>query len=64
VPLRVGVERLTTHAADDLAEQKEVDIAVDEAFARGRVERFQAGAADRFVVAVELHRELEVGPQA
>lgn len=60
--LRVAVEPLAAHAADDVAKQEEVDVAVHELLAgRGR-RHFFDGAADRFVRAVKLDLELEVRP--
>ena len=63
VRLRVSVEALAAHAADDVAEQKEVDVAVDEALARRGGRHFFDRAANRFVGAVELDLEIEIGTE-
>ena len=62
--LRILVEPLPADAADDVAEQEEVDVAVDEPLAGRRGRDFLDGAPDGFVGAVELHLELQVGPQS
>ena len=58
------VEPLAADAADDVAEQEEVDVAVDEPLAWRRGRHFLDGAPNRLVGAAELDLELEVGPQA
>jgi hypothetical protein len=60
----VLVEPLAAHAADDVAEEKEVDVAVDEAVARRCERDFLGRAPDRLVGARELNLELEIGTQA
>ena len=61
---RVLIQPLAAHAPDDVAEEKEVDVAVDEALARRGVRHFFDRAPDGFVGAVEFNLELEVGPQS
>ncbi len=61
--LRVAIEPLAAHAAHDVAEQEEVDVAVDEPLARRRGRHLFDGAPNRFVGAVELDLELEIRPQ-
>ncbi len=61
--LRVAVEPFTAHPAHDIAEQKEVDVAVDEAFARRRGRHLLGRPANGFLGAVKLDLELEIGPQ-
>ena len=63
VRLRVAIERLAADAAHDVAEQEEIDVAVDEPLAGRRRRHFVDARADRFVGAVKLDLELEVGPQ-
>ena len=63
VRLRKMVEALTADASNDLAEHEEVDVAVDEALAGRGGRHLVDRTADRFVRAVELDLELEVGAQ-
>ena len=64
VRFRIPIEPLAAHPPDDVAEEEEVDIAVDEAFAGWRRRHFLDGAADRLVSTMEFHFELEIRPQA
>src|SRR5205085_3518571 len=60
VPARELVEGLTGSAADDLAERDEVDVAVDEARARGAAERLAVEALQHLFVARPLLAQIEV----
>ena len=60
----VLIERHAAHARDDVAEQEEVDVAVDESLARRRGRHFVARQLDRRVVALPRIAEIDVGPQA
>ena len=63
VCLRVPIQTLAGDKPDDVAEEKEVDIAVHKALAGGGGRRFVGRPADGFVGARELDLELEVRPQ-
>ena len=57
------IERLAGHLPDDVAEQEEVDVAVDEPRVRRRRRHLLHRPGDGLVVAVELDLEFEVRPQ-
>ncbi len=63
LPGREGVQSLPRHAADDLAQEDEVHVAVTELQARRRIRSAGAGAADAFSVAAPGIRERHVGDQ-
>ena len=58
------IERYAAHAADDVAEQKEVDVAVDEALAGRRGRHFFDRERDRGVGTRSTVGEIEIGSQA
>ena len=58
------VERHAAHARDDVAEQEEVDVAVDESLAGRGGRHFFARQLDRRVVALPRIAEIDVGPQS
>ena len=62
--LRELVERLAAHAPNDVAEQEEVDVAVDEPLAGRRRRHFLDGERDRGVRPGPGVAEIEVGPEA
>ena len=61
--LQVRVERLPGDARDDVAEQKEIDVAVDERLAGSRRRHFVLRELDRRVVAGP-RMQIDIGPQA
>ena len=64
VPRRVPIDPLAAHALDDVAQEEEVDVAVDEPLAGPRQRDFFTCAPDRLLRTVELDVELEIGTQA
>ena len=64
VRLRVAIEALAADAAHDVAEQEEIDVAVDEPLARLRRGRQIARAANRLVGAAEFDFERQIGRQS
>ena len=61
---RVLIQALAADPADDVAEQEEVDVAVDHPLVGGRSRHFFGSAANGFVGAGELDFEFEVGAQS
>ena len=59
----VPIEPLSAHALDDVAEQKEIDVAVDEPLAGPRDRHFLDRAPHGFLLAVELRVQLQIGTQ-
>src|SRR6516164_1860760 len=62
--LRVLVHPLTADDSDDIAEDEEVDVAVDEPLVGRRDGDLVDSAANRLIRAVEFLGELEIGTQA
>ena len=60
---REAIEGQPAHALDDVAEEEEVDVAVDEALARPRRGHFVDGKRDRRLVAHPRVRKVDVWPE-
>ena len=58
------IQRLPAHARDDVAEEEEVDVAVDEPLTGQRGRNLLDGALDRGVVPEPLVGHVDVGPEA
>ena len=61
--VRKAIERLPAHAADDVAEQKVIDVAVDESFTRRSGGHLFDGNVDRRVGAAPGIAEIDVGTE-
>ena len=64
MPRGVPIDPLAAHSLDDVAQEEEVDVAVDEPLAGPRQRDFFTCAPDRLLRTVELDVELEIGTQA
>ena len=61
---REAVERQPAHTLHDLAQQHEVEVAVDEPLAGRRDGALVIRALQRHCASVELLLQIEIGPQA
>ena len=62
--LHVLIERHAAHTRDDVAQQEEIDVAVDEPLAGRRRRHLLARQLDGRVVALPRVGEIDIGPQS